>query len=49
MSGFEIAHLVAGGAFVDHLLSPRVFAGRGARYHLMKYLHLSEFPLAMIL
>ena len=48
MSGFEITHLVAGGAFVDHLLSPRVF-GHGARYHLMKYLHLSEFSLAIIL
>ena len=49
MSGFEITHLVAGGAFVDHLLSPRVFAWHGAHYHLMKYLHLSEFPLAIIL
>ena len=49
MSGFEITHLAAGGAFVDHLLSPRVFAWHGARYHLMKYLHLSEFPLAIIL
>jgi hypothetical protein len=49
MSGFEITHLVAGGAFVDHLLSRRVFAWHGAHYHLMKYLHLSEFPLAIIL
>ena len=43
-----VTHLVAGGTFVDHLLSPRVFAWHGARYHLMKYLRLSEFPLAMI-
>ena len=46
---FGVTHLVAGGAFVDHLLSPRVFAWHGARYHLMKYLRLSEFPLAIIL
>jgi hypothetical protein len=49
VSGFGVTHLVAGGAFVDHLLSPRVFAWHGARYHLMKYLRLSEFPLAIIL
>jgi hypothetical protein len=49
VSGFGVTQLVAGGAFVDHLLSPRVFAWHGARYHLMKYLHLSEFPLAIIL
>jgi hypothetical protein len=49
VSWFGVTHLVAGGAFVDHLLSPRVFAWHGARYHLMKYLRLSEFPLAIIL
>ena len=49
VSGFGVTQLVAGGAFVDHLLSPRVFAWNGARYHLMKYLRLSEFPFAIIL
>jgi hypothetical protein len=49
VSCFGVTHLVAGGAFVDHLLSPRVFAWHGARYHLMKYLRLNEFPLAIIL
>ena len=49
VSGIGVTHLVAGGAFVDHLLSPRVFAWYGARYHLMKYLRLSEFPFAIIL
>jgi hypothetical protein len=44
-----LTYLVAGGAFLDHLLSPRLFTWHGARYHLMKYLRLSEFPLAVIL
>ena len=44
-----LTHLVAGGTFIDHLLSPRVFSWPGARYHLMKYLRLDEFPLAVIL
>jgi hypothetical protein len=44
-----LTHLVAGGTFIDHLLSPRIFTWYGARYHLMKYLRLCEFPLVVIL
>jgi hypothetical protein len=44
-----LTYLVGGGAFIDHLLSPRIFALHGARYHLMKYLRLSEIPLALVL
>lgn len=44
-----LTHLVAGGTFIDHLLSPRLFTWHGARYHLMKYLRLGEFPLAVVL
>jgi|GEM_PF-5203378 len=44
-----LTHLVAGGTFIDHLLSPRLFTWYGACYHLMKYLRLGEFPLAVIL
>jgi hypothetical protein len=44
-----LTYLVAGGDFIDHLLSPRLFAWHGVRYHLAKYLRLSEFPLALIL
>src|SRR5215472_3520869 len=44
-----LTYLVAGGDFIDHLLSPRLFDWNGARYHLAKYLRLSEFPLALIL
>jgi general stress protein CsbA len=44
-----VTQLVAGGAFVDHLLLPRLFTWYGARYHLMKYLRLGEFPFAVIL
>jgi len=44
-----LTYLVAGGDFIDHLLSPRLFAWHGARYHLAKYLRLSEFPLTLIL
>jgi hypothetical protein len=40
--------IVAGGTFIDHLLSPRIFTWYGARYHLMKYLRLFKFPLAAI-
>lgn len=43
-----LTYLVAGGDFIDHLLSPRIFTWYGARYHLMKYLRLGEFPLAVI-
>ncbi len=43
-----LTQIVAGGDFVDHLLSPRIFSWYGARYHLMKYLRLFKFPLAVI-
>jgi hypothetical protein len=45
-----LTQIVAGGAFIDHLLSPRIFAWHSVRYHLMKYLRLFKFPLlAMVL
>jgi hypothetical protein len=44
-----LTYLVAGGDFIDHLLSSRLYAWHGVRYHLAKYLRLSEFPLALIL
>src|SRR5271166_3236783 len=44
-----LTHLVAGGTFVDHLLAPRLFTWNDVRYHLMKYLRLVEFPLAVVL
>ena len=44
-----ITYLVAGGDFIDHLLSPRLFAWHGASYHLAKYLRLSELPLSLII
>ena len=43
-----LTQMVAGGAFIDHLLSPRIFAWHGVRYHLMKYLRLFKFPLLAI-
>jgi hypothetical protein len=49
VAGFlGFTQIVAGGAFIDHLLSPRIFAWYGARYHLMKYLRLFKFPLVAI-
>jgi hypothetical protein len=44
-----LTYLVGGGTFLDHLLSPRIFAWHSARYHLMKYLRLGEIPLALVL
>jgi hypothetical protein len=44
-----VTFIVAGGSFIDHLLSPRIFAWDDARYHLMKYLRLCGIPLAVIL
>src|SRR6516164_5385292 len=44
-----LTYLVAGGDFIDHLLSPRLFTWHSGRYHLAKYLRLAEFPLALIL
>jgi hypothetical protein len=45
-----LTQIVAGGDFIDHLLSPRVFTWYGVRYHLVKYLRLFKFPLlAMVL
>jgi hypothetical protein len=49
VAGFlGFTQIVAGGAFIDHLLSPRIFTWYGARYHLMKYLRLFKFALAAI-
>jgi hypothetical protein len=45
---FGLTQIVAGGGFIDHLMSPRLYAWYGARYHLMKYLRLFKFPLAAI-
>jgi hypothetical protein len=46
VTGFlGVTELLAGGAFIDHLLSPRIFSWHGSRYHLMKYLRLFKFPL----
>ena len=44
-----LTYLVGGGAFIDHLLSPRIFTWYTARYHLMKYLRLGAIPLTVIL
>ena len=49
VGGLGVTYLVGGGAFIDHMLSPRIFAWHGSRYHLMKYLRLSEIPLALVL
>jgi len=43
-----LTQLLAGGEFIDHLLSPRIYGWYGARYHLMKYLRLFKFPLVAI-
>ena len=43
-----LTQITAGGDFIDHLMSPRLFGWYGARYHLMKYLRLFKFPLAAI-
>jgi hypothetical protein len=43
-----LTQIVAGGDFIDHLMSPRRFGWYGARYHLMKYLRLFKFPLAAL-
>jgi hypothetical protein len=43
-----LTQIVAGGDFIDHLMSPRRFGWYGARYHLMKYLRLFKFPLTVI-
>lgn len=43
-----LTQIVAGGAFIDHLLSPRTFAWYGVRYHLMKYLRSFKFPLLAV-
>jgi hypothetical protein len=43
-----LTQIVAGGDFIDHLMSPRRYGWYGARYHLMKYLRLFKFPLTAI-
>jgi hypothetical protein len=49
VTGFlGLTQIVAGGDFIDHLMSPRRFGWYGARYHLMKYLRLFKFPLTVI-
>ena len=49
VAGFlGLTHIVAGGDFIGHLMSPRIFRWYGARYHLMKYLRLFKFPLTVI-
>ena len=45
---FGLTQVVAGGTFIDHLLSPRIFTWHGVRYHLIKYLRLFKFPLIAI-
>lgn len=44
-----VTQIVAGGTFIEHLLSPRVFYWYGVRYHLMKYLRLFKFPLIALI
>jgi hypothetical protein len=44
-----LTQVVAGGSFIEHLLSPRIFTWYGVRYHLMKYLRLFKFPLVAII
>lgn len=43
-----LTQIEAGGAFIDHLLSPRIFSWHGVRYHLIKYLRLFKLPLITI-
>jgi hypothetical protein len=43
-----VTQIVAGGSFIDHLLSPRIFTWYGVGYHLKKYLRLFKFPLVAI-
>jgi hypothetical protein len=43
-----LTQIVAGGSFIDHLLSPRIFTWYGVGYHLKKYLRLFKFPLVAI-
>ncbi len=43
-----VTQIIAGGDFIDHLMSPRLYRWYGARYHLMKYVRLFKFPLAAI-
>ena len=43
-----LTQLIAGGAFVDHLLSPRAFTWYNVHYHLMKFVRLFKIPLILI-
>jgi hypothetical protein len=43
-----LTQILAGGDFIGHLMSPRIFRWYGARYHLMKYIRLFKFPLAAV-
>jgi hypothetical protein len=44
-----LTQLVAGGAFVDHLLTPRGFSWYHVHYHLMKFVRLFKIPLAAVI
>jgi hypothetical protein len=49
LASLGLTILIAGGNFIDHLLSPRIFTWYGVRYHLVKYLRLFKFPLVAII
>jgi hypothetical protein len=44
-----LTRAIAGGGFIGHLLSPRVFTWHGVHYHLMKYLRTFKFPLLAVI
>lgn len=44
-----LTKLVAGGDFIGHLLSPRIYLWYNTQYHLMKFLWRFKFPLLVIL
>lgn len=44
-----LTQLIAGGAFLEHLLSPRVFIWYNVHYHFMKYVLLFKTPLIIVL
>src|ERR1700730_12859893 len=47
--GFLIlTKFVAGGDFVGHLLSPRIYLWYNVKYHLMKFLRAFKFPLLVV-
>ncbi|HYZ41361.1 MAG TPA: hypothetical protein VE687_12160, partial [Stellaceae bacterium] len=44
-----LTRAIAGGGFIGHLLSPRIFTWHGVHYHLMKYLRAFKFPLLTVI